>query len=220
MSIPSLLRCSRSPSGGALAALAIAVVSGLLAAPAGARPMQLAFDPAVPTWGDAVRLVVTGRGCGPSLRAPVIASTGPYSGTIEVGLDDVCNIVSPPIWEPFRLEAELGRLEPGTYAVRVTDLEGFPEPVATRELHVYAVTIADLEIRGVATEREPPDVRVGAFHGCLGTDWRVEGQVITLEFDGGCPLLPRGPPSPTTGSRSPRSRPGSTTSGCSTSPGR
>ena len=186
---PRAWRLLRSSSLTALALL----LPVLLAVPAEGRPLQLSVTPALPTWREPVLLVVAGMGCGASLRAPTTVPTGPDAGTLEVGLDDICNIVSPPIAVPFRLEADLGRLEPGTYSVRVPDLESPDDEAATLTFDVYSVTTADLDVGGLTTDREPPEIRVGAFHGCLGTDWRIDGLVITLEIDGGCPLLPPAP---------------------------
>jgi hypothetical protein len=156
------------------------------------RDAEFSFDPAVPTWHEPVTVEIRGESeCFVSLFALVRSfelGTGPV---IAIELDQLC-ILAPPQFIPFQVTAELGRLDPGDYTVRITP-PGGGAAVAEVAFRVYEP--ADLEIAPPAelpTDAAPFTFTVtGITTTCLGPEPPVvEGNAISVVFPEGCPFLP------------------------------
>lgn len=166
------------------------------AAPAAATIINanLAFQPAVPTWREAVTVEVRGEAnCFVNLFA-VVRTFEPGTGAvIAIELDEAC-IIDPPSFIPFKLSTMLGRLAPGRYTVRVTPPGG---GAAAAEAVLRTYELADLVITppGEApTDAEEFTFAVaGVTSTCILPEPPVvEGSAISVFFPDDCPLLPPG----------------------------
>jgi hypothetical protein len=158
-----------------------------------AQPLEVAVFPAAPTWQDVVVATVTGSGNCPELGEPQV-SAGPSSTLVEIDLLDPCLALPiPPL--PFALTAELGRLEPGDYTVRV-DPPGGGAAVET-DFRVHNVTDLGIELPDAPlTDTGPLTFFITGFDACptiFAQSILPPGNVLEVRYSGECAILPPGP---------------------------
>lgn len=168
-----------------------------LAAPtaSGLTVEQVVAEPEVPTWQEPVTVTVRGEsgctvvvdGAGPGFDAELGAVL-----LVELALN--CLVSLPP--QPYEVDAEVGRLAPGTYTVLVV---GSVDPVVVLEestLTVYEPAEAVITPPAEpATDAAPFRIGVAIFEGgnCFSPSLDlVTDDAIVLAWPSGCPVLPPG----------------------------
>jgi hypothetical protein len=170
-----------------LIASGLSLCAALLAAtPAAAGDLAITTVPTAPDFHEPLKLVVSGAGCYPSLTAPVADMA---HAIVAADFQDICSIIDPPRPpEPFRLEAAVPPLLPGTYTIRVRDLERgtFSEAPLT----VYRTSNVSLEVPEIVTDAERPVLRLGAINSCAILDLKVGQQTVDVDYASDCPFEP------------------------------
>lgn len=136
-----------------------------LAAPAAGRPLDLAVQPAWPTWRDRVELVIRGTSdspCGAAaarLRPPTV---DPEARVVTTELTEPCVATGPQVREPFALELVLGPLVEGPWTLRVGD----GQRVETLAFTVWDVSLFVVDLPPVLLAGEPTPARVRGSVDC------------------------------------------------------
>jgi hypothetical protein len=161
----------------------------VLSAAAHARPLDVSFEPSMPTWQEPVRLRVSGvTSCvvAPSLENLRRTATG-----VDVELVGMTCFEPRPTPVPFVAEIDLGHLPTGVMEVRVHDVAD--GSVAEVDLPVHAATRLVLELPALATSDEPVRLAVVTRDRCVYLDHQVDGMVIRLNYVVSCNITPLGP---------------------------
>ena len=153
---------SPSRRSAVLGLFAAAVLAAAAVAPAAAQPLQLALVPAAPMWLDTVRLVATGdrvTSClGFHLSPPAVTREAGNRYLIDVALLAECPPISGATEQHIDVSVELGRLDRGSYRVRLSD----PNDLLPHELPFAVLDpgIEKIELPALSTDLEPGTLRV------------------------------------------------------------
>jgi hypothetical protein len=169
----------------------------LAAAPASAelRDVDVLFAPEVPIWREPVTAEVRGESeCAVYVEDVFVGFAFEIGPLIRFDLAESCTL-PPPVFFPFAASVELGRLEPGEYAVQVRRQDD-ESVVAESELTVYQV--ADVEIEPPAappSDAAPFTFTVTAYDSsCLSPEVTVvTDDAIVVHYPPDCAILPPGP---------------------------
>jgi hypothetical protein len=142
--------------------LGVLLLAAAGALPSAAQPLQLAVEPATPTWVDPVRIVAAGdrlTSCHSFRLSPAVV-TREAGGTylVDVALLAECPPSSGATTQHIDVGVDLGRLDRGSYRVRFAD----PNDLLRHELS-FAVPdpgIEQFELPALSTNREPGTLRV------------------------------------------------------------
>ncbi|MEE8524924.1 MAG: hypothetical protein V3T72_13400 [Thermoanaerobaculia bacterium] len=165
----------------------------MAAAPAAeAARVHVRFEPAFPTELDETSVVLTGEvGC------PILGGVDRQRRDITVELATGCPLAPPLPSESYRFEASLGKLEPGSYRVRVLDDGGalrFEGPLVVDRAAVRPIVFSP----AVPNARDHVIVTVtleGLRRCRLFRSVAVRGHFIDVDVDESC-LAPSPPNAP------------------------